>query len=57
MPVDSFASNAKAIRVTLTMAIPLIPALDRPITMAAVMASAQAVMVISEAKRRVTKKV
>ena len=57
MPVDSFALKAKAIKVTFTTAIPLIPALDNPITMAAVKARTQAVVVISEASNSVTEKV
>jgi len=49
IPVDSFAPNAKAIKVTIIIAIPLIPAFEIPNTTVAVNASTQAVVVISDA--------
>ena len=54
-PVDRFAPKARAIRVTMIMAIPFIPAFEIPNTMAAVKASAQAVVVISKLENKGTK--
>lgn len=52
-PVDSFAPNANAIKVTLIMAIPLIPAFESPMTNAAVKAIAHAIIDISDVVDRV----
>ena len=47
-PVDSLAPKARAIKVTVIMAIPLIPAFDTPITNEAANAKSQEVIVISK---------
>lgn len=49
MPVDCLASKAIAIKVTLMIAIPLIPALDNPITKAAKKLRIHEVVLISDA--------
>ena len=46
-PVDSLAPNARAMKVTLITAMPFIPALERPITNAAALASIHDVREIS----------
>ena len=48
IPVDSLAPKAKAISVTMIMAMPLIPALETPITKAAVKARIQEKVDISD---------
>lgn len=47
IPVDALALKARAIKVTLTMAIPFMPAFESPITNAAVKARAHAVIEMS----------
>ena len=47
-PVDSLAPKARAISVTMIMAIPFIPALEKPITKAAVKAKIQVNVDISD---------
>ncbi len=47
-PVDSLAPKASAIKVTVIIAIPLIPALETPITKEAVNAKNQEVRLISK---------
>ena len=47
-PVDSLAPKARAIKVTVMMAIPLIPAFETPITNEAANAKSQEVIVISK---------
>ena len=53
-PVDSLAPKARAISVTMIMAMPLIPALETPITKDAVKAKTQEKVAISDCIDRST---
>lgn len=56
-PVDALASNAKAIKVTLRIVMPLIPAFESPTIKAAVIANAHAVIEMSKVDATDKKKV